>query len=208
MAIDDYLFGPGFSGDPVASKPSEPNNKLTYQTCLAGQNWQWPLPNMNSLRIDVIWPSPAGPIEGNNSSCVLLLSWADQQILLTGDIEARAEREILKAGSLPNSAMTALVAPHPGSKTSSLRGFVAATNPRHVIFSSGFRHHFGHPHEDVVNRYKSVKSSIWKTSEQGAITLTWSNQGHLVIEGQREKPVTSCLSCSAWWRYPVARNAR
>lgn len=208
VAIDDYLFGPGFSGDPVASKPSEPNNKLTYQTCLAGQNWQWPLPNMNSLRIDVIWPSPAGPIEGNNSSCVLLLSWADQQILLTGDIEARAEREILKAGSLPNSAMTALVAPHHGSKTSSLRGFVAATNPRHVIFSSGFRHHFGHPHEDVINRYKSVKSSIWKTSEQGAITLTWSNQGHLVIEGQREKPVTSCLSCSAWWRYPVARNAR
>jgi competence protein ComEC len=99
-----------------------------------------------------------------------------------------------------------LVAPHHGSKTSSLRGFVAATNPRHVIFSSGFRHHFGHPHEDVVNRYKTVKSSIWKTSEQGAITLTWSNKEDLVVVGQRERPVTSCLSCSAWWRHPVAPN--
>ena len=208
VTVDDYLFGPGFSGYPVANDRSVTNKKLRYQTCLAGQSWHWPLPNMGSLKLEVIWPSKEGPREGNDSSCVLLLSWADQQILLTGDIEARAEREILKANSLPDSSITALVAPHHGSKTSSLRGFVAATHPRHVIFSSGFRHHFGHPHEDVVNRYKTVKSSIWKTSEQGAITLTWSSKEDLVVQGQRERPVTSCLSCSAWWRHPVAPKGR
>jgi len=206
VTVDEYLFGPGFSGHSGTSEPSIPTRKLSYMTCRAGQSWRWPLPDKGSLEIDVIWPSKDGPKEGNDSSCVLLLSWAGQKILLTGDIESRAEREILKTDFLPNSTITALLAPHHGSKTSSIESFVTATKPMHVIFSSGFRHHFGHPHRDVVNRYKNVKSSIWKTSEQGAITLTWSNDGDLVIEGQRERPVTSCLSCSAWWRHPVAQN--
>ena len=200
VTIDKYLLGPGFLGSARTARVSVSDKQVRYQTCLAGQSWQWQLSGMETLHIDVIWPSKMGPKEGNDSSCVLLLSWGDQKILLSGDIEAGAERLILKAGALPDTPITALVAPHHGSKTSSLRGFVAATKPKHVIFSSGFRHHFGHPHQEVVNRYRDVQSSIWKTSELGAITFTWPNEGDLVIEGQRERVGFSCLSCAVWWR--------
>ena len=200
VTIDKYLLGPGFLGSARTARVSVSDKQVRYQTCLAGQSWQWQLSGMETLHIDVIWPSKMGPKEGNDSSCVLLLSWGDQKILLSGDIEAGAERLILKAGALPDTPITALVAPHHGSKTSSLRGFVAATKPKHVIFSSGFRHHFGHPHQEVVNRYRDVQSSIWKTSELGAITFTWPNEGDLVIEGQREGVGFSCLSCAVWWR--------
>ena len=95
-----------------------------------------------------------------NSSCVLIITWQGQSILLAGDIEKKAEQTIVESGVLQGYAVSVLIAPHHGSTTSSTNAFVKVVKPEHVVFSSGFRHHFGHPHPDVVRRSNSAVVSF------------------------------------------------
>ena len=92
-------------------------------------------------------------------------------ILLPGDIEKSAEKRLMTAAVVPNS-LDLVLAPHHGSKTSSSAAFVAQMSPRHVVFSSGYLHQFGHPHAQVSERYSGQGSQLWSTAEQGAIVFS------------------------------------
>ena len=59
------------------------------------------------------------------------------------DIEERAERRL--AGSALIQQVSLVIAPHHGSNTSSSQVFVDTTEPRFVVFSSGFKNRWGHP---------------------------------------------------------------
>ena len=176
VQVDELLVGPGVSLDGA-------------QHCLVGQRWQWGQ-GVDLVTFQILSPDAAGAIEGNNSSCVLLITWRNQSILLPGDIEQSVEQQ-LQVDSVP---ITVLVAPHHGSKTSSTDHFVVLVRPAHVVFSSGYRHQFGHPHSSVVKRYQSVASQLWQTSEQGAISFVWNQQAELFVE-----PTRSIIS-DRWWR--------
>ena len=64
-----------------------------------------------------------------------------------------------------------LLAPHQGSKTSSTPEFLQAVNPRLVVFPVGYRNRFGHPHRQVVERYETLGSRMYRTDRDGAVTL-------------------------------------
>ncbi|MFL2499489.1 MAG: ComEC/Rec2 family competence protein [Porticoccaceae bacterium] len=128
----------------------------------------------------------------NNFSCVLLIRWRDKSILLTGDIEKSAETKLLAYYKLPT--IDVLVAPHHGSKTSSSQDFVDRLKPMHVIFSAGFRHHFGHPHRDIVNRYIESGAKLWNTALDGGISFEWDAKGDLSINRTRASGLRY------WWR--------
>ena len=87
-----------------------------------------------------------------------------------------------------------LVAPHHGSKTSSSQPFVDQLNPAHVVFSAGFQHHFGHPHPQVIQRYKNSGASLWNTAERGGVTFIWDHNAQLQVEAARE------IASPFWWR--------
>jgi competence protein ComEC len=157
--------------------------------CQAGHNWRWG-EGEHSINFTILSPDVTGPVEGNNSSCVLLVKWRDQTILLPGDIERIVEQQLM----LDASPINVLIAPHHGSKTSSTHKFVKMTRPDHVVFSSGYRHHFGHPHKTVLARYQGVNSRLWSTSEQGAISFVWDRRGELKVTAQRE------TADARWWR--------
>ena len=200
------ILGSGLQ-DKVASITSAVRMDAKVKYCEEGQSWVWPsssahLDRHDSGRVyfEVIWPPKNGPKKGNNSSCVLIVTWKGQSVLLTGDIEKKAEQTILETGLLKNHKISVLIAPHHGSTTSSTNAFVKVVKPEHVVFSSGFRHHFGHPHPDVVRRYKLGGSELWSTGDQGAITFKWQSQGTVTVQGQREKGFFDCFTCAAWWR--------
>ena len=182
VKVKDVLVGPGF----VAKN---------YRRCVAGQRWEWG-EGLDRVSFEILSPSPSSAIEGNNSSCVLLIRWRDQTILLPGDIEHSVEAHLQRSpfSKLPLTPVTVMLAPHHGSQTSSTQGFVDRVRPAHVVFSSGYRHQFGHPHSAVVDRYRSVKSQRWLTSEQGAISFVWNQQGVLKVGPTRtSRP-------DRWWR--------
>ncbi|MGB0473968.1 MAG: ComEC/Rec2 family competence protein, partial [Porticoccaceae bacterium] len=99
---------------------------------------------------------------------------------------------LLQQYSLP--ALTVLVAPHHGSKTSSSQNFVNQTKPMHVVFSTGYRHHFGHPHQQVVRRYKVSGSELWNTALDGVTSFEWHSNGNLIIQTARAN------GHQYWWR--------
>ena len=160
--------------------------------CRGGQYWVW-----DQIRFEVLAPY-SSDLEGNDSSCVVQVSFRDVgglgiTILLPGDIQRSAEQRLLQSLQLSQQPIDLLIAPHHGSKTSSTYNFVQRLAPRHVVFSAGYRHQFGHPHADVVNRYRQAGSQLWNTAEQGAITFSWLRSGKLEVSAARDQQ-------RRWWR--------
>ena len=134
------------------------------QPCRAGQHWHW-----DGVDFTFLHPQTAGG--GNDQSCVLLIRAGRQHILLPGDISAVVERSL--AAQLP-AAIDVLLAPHHGSGSSSSAALIAATRPRHVVFSRGARNPFGHPDPAVVQRYREAGSTLWDTALDGTVQFHWS----------------------------------
>ncbi len=160
--------------------PDEVPASLATQACVAGQRWVW-----QDLTIDVLHPGLAREKNDNNQSCILLIRYRAVSVLLTGDMEAAVESALLQKRVWPGD-VTLLVAPHHGSKTSSSASFVQTVHPGHVVFSAGYHHHFGHPHDSVVARYRQTGAELWSTAESGALRFVWDTDLALTIRAQRE----------------------
>lgn len=136
----------------------------TYFSCQAGQQWRW-----GEVQFEVLSPFRSqSKANGNDDSCVLKVSAFGRSLLLTGDIEAEAERTLLKQ-SEDKLASTILLAPHHGSKTSSTIGFINHVSPEMVVISAGYQNRFGHPHDKVVDRYRHRDIAVFNTAESGAL---------------------------------------
>ena len=139
------------------------------------------------------WQAP-GRVAGddaNDRSCVVILEYAGHQVLLPGDISRTTELYLLK--DHPGLAdrrggELILVAPHHGSKTSSGPGLVRALLPERVIFTAGYRHRYGHPHPDVVGRYRRAGSELLNTATSGAIYLELTARGAEVTRWRQGAP--------------------
>lgn len=151
--------------------------------CFAGQQWQW-----DGVAFEILHPQQASyeapRIRDNDRSCVLRVSAPGGTVLVPADIERRSERELV-GGARERLRADVLIAPHQGSRTSSTAEFVAAVAPRAVIFPVGYRNRFGHPHNEVVERYRGLGSRIYRTDRDGAVTVTFSASGTIHIEPHR-----------------------
>lgn len=130
--------------------------------CRSGMTWE-----SDGVRFSIEHPGDGERWEGNNASCVLLIETGDYRVLIPGDIEAEAERDLLshyQAGSVD-----LLVIPHHGSRTSSQRAFVNATQPHVAVAASGHRNRWGFPKPEITERWQRVGSIVLTTSESGAI---------------------------------------
>ena len=105
----------------------------------------------------------------NNNSLVLRLAYRQVSILLTGDICATDEAEIMAA--FPGLRSTILKIPHHGSATSSSEAFLKMLRPRIALLSVGSGNSFRLPHPDVVKRYEEAGCMIFRTDRDGAISL-------------------------------------
>ena len=107
--------------------------------------------------------------KANNNSVVLLLSYGDVAFLLPGDIEAFAERFLVRYSD--DLSATVLKVPHHGSRTSTTLEFLAAVDPLLAVISAGADNPFGHPHSQTLAalRERLSDAQILLTSEHGSI---------------------------------------
>jgi competence protein ComEC len=139
---------------------------VPQEACRHGDNWTW-----DGVRFDMLHPG-AEPLsrKTNDLSCVLRISAGGRTMLLTSDIEAVSEQALL-AAQPARLAAEVMTVPHHGSRTSSTPGFIAAVAARDVIFPVGYRNRFGHPKEDVVERYVQSGARLHRTDVDGAVTV-------------------------------------
>jgi competence protein ComEC len=120
----------------------------------------------------VLWP-PATRDESapsrNNDSIVLLVRYGEKSLLLTGDLEKLGEAAVLREGVNLKSDVVKVA--HHGSRTSSIEAFVAATRPTLAIISVGRTSMFGHPHSEVVERWRSNGAEVMTTGRRGTISV-------------------------------------
>ncbi|MCR4300272.1 MAG: DNA internalization-related competence protein ComEC/Rec2 [Sulfuricaulis sp.] len=150
------------------------------EPCQRGISWNW-----DGVDFLILAPENIGARRPNNSSCVLLVRSRYGNILLPGDIEARAEKSLVEQWGESLRAEI-LVAPHHGSKTSSTPGFIEAVAPRHVLFPVGYRNRYRHPHPDVVRRYAGRGMQWHDSASAGALEIRLRADG-LDIAAYRDR---------------------
>ena len=159
--------------------------------CAGHEGWEWDGVEFRFLYAEIQFAAE------NDNSCVLQIRIEGAAVLLPGDIEREAERAlVLRYGSA--LASTVLLAPHHGSNTSSSYGLIKNVQPDYVIFSTGYRNSFGHPHERVVARYSEFGSVQLTTWETGMISFRFDAGSS--APGQGEQPRRYRSENRRYWR--------
>lgn len=119
----------------------------------------------------------------NNASIAVLIQNGENSFLFTGDAEKKAEEDIMEScreKGLPLQAQVYQVGHH-GSSTSSSEDFLDAVKPEYAVISCGKDNSYGHPHEEVLERFEQRGIQVYRTDEQGTIvavsdgqSITWS----------------------------------
>jgi len=120
---------------------------------------------------DVLHPSGHAYVRSpeNNGSLVLRTEAAGRTLLLAGDVEAAAERDLL--ASPAGLRADILKVAHHGSATSTTPDFLAAVSPRIALISVGRHNRFGHPSPDVLARLSAARVKTFRTDRDGDVAL-------------------------------------
>lgn len=139
--------------------------------CFRGQQWRW-----RGLTFTVHWPPEALSEAGNNRSCVVKIDDGEQSILLTGDIEAKAEQAMV-SHHWRYLTSTLIQVPHHGSNTSSSLPLVQRTEGKVALASAARYNAWRFPSTKVVRRYRKEGYFWLDTPQSGQISVTFSQHG-------------------------------
>ena len=140
---------------------------LSAEPCLETNDWNWDGVAFRFLKTGVDYSSE------NNSSCVLQIASSAGSVLLPGDIEREAELRLARDYG-DELASNVLIVPHHGSSSSSSYAFLKRVQAKYAVFSAGYRNSFGHPHDQVVQRYGEFVNSTLLTSKSGMISFEFT----------------------------------
>lgn len=110
--------------------------------------------------------APVMSDSSNESGLSVLFRGRDCDILITGDMGTLGEALLVRTKELPK--LTALVAGHHGSKSSTGDALLAATRPEYAFISVG-KNPYGHPHAQVLERLDRHGCRTYRTDRDGTI---------------------------------------
>ena len=106
----------------------------------------------------------------NDLSVVVLVTYGDCRILLTGDASAEVERRLVAAYGLDD--LTLLKVAHHGAAISTSEALLAEARPRVALVSVGRDNTYGHPAAEVLDRLAGYGSQVLRTDQQGTIEFS------------------------------------
>lgn len=140
--------------------------KIPHEAAAEGAKIAW----SPSVSIEVLNPPKGttpdkyekwGTEEHNNHSLVLMLTYGDNRILLTGDLYKTQEYALAeKYGDKLKADL--LHAPHHGDMTSSSGTFIKAVRPGMAVLSANFLQSM-----DVLKRYEKEGAKVYNTGKNG-----------------------------------------
>jgi competence protein ComEC len=113
----------------------------------------------------------------NNTSVVMLAHWPGLSVLLSGDVEIEAQRELLAAG-VPTAQV--LKIPHHGSSHQD-PAFLAAVHARIAIASVGADNDYGHPAPSTMTELTRLGERVYRTDRDGDVAVVRTSAGLAVV---------------------------
>lgn len=162
----------------VVYTPDDSNTTLYYEDFMQAvldNNLTWKFPEMGQVtqlgdaRIQFIAPSLQSYSNTNNYSIGIIVSFGEVDIVLTGDAEKKAEKEMIETGLLKD--VEVFKAGHHGSDTSNTQEFLEVIKPEYVVISAGFGNKHDHPIKSVMERFKEMGIIVLRTDESGTIVM-------------------------------------
>lgn len=103
----------------------------------------------------------------NNSSLCIKVIYGDTSFLFAGDAEELAENDMIS----DNKDLSASVyhVSHHGSYTSSSQAFLDRVNPKYAVVSCGKDNEYGHPHQETLDKLRTMNIALFRTDIQGNI---------------------------------------
>ena len=145
---------------------------LSVEVPAAGTVWQ-----LGSAAITQLGPV-AQYSDTNDTSLVLRLDYGSTSFLLTGDMEADAERDLVNTGA--NLKADVLQVGHHGSSTSTSYLFLNSVLPEMGVISCGVNNKYGHPHEETLSILRDAGVDVYRTDLLGTITIGSDGQNYTV----------------------------
>ena len=145
---------------------------LSVEVPAAGTVWQ-----LGSATVTQLGPV-AQYSDTNDTSLVLRLDYGSTSFLLTGDMEADAERDLVNTGA--NLKADVLQVGHHGSSTSTSYIFLNSVLPEMGVISCGVNNKYGHPHEETLSILRDAGVDVYRTDLLGTITIGSDGQNYTV----------------------------
>lgn len=103
----------------------------------------------------------------NNRSILAMAEIENRKFLFTGDAETEVEKRLIEEGL--NLKCDVLKVGHHGSNTSSSKAFLDKIMPRIAVISVGAGNSYGHPHNEIISRFNSLDTEVFRTDISGNI---------------------------------------
>lgn len=155
-------------------------SQATISSPLAGVNTL--IPWDDKVEIRVLAPYQTVYSDYNDTSYILRVSYGNTAVLFTGDATSLGEKLALKAQ--PNHYFHAVVLKvgHHGSSDSTSEKFLKAVSPSIAVISVGKNNDYGLPDKDLLDRLKDAGVTVYRTDEDGSITLLLDGTNVTVVE--------------------------
>jgi beta-lactamase superfamily II metal-dependent hydrolase len=118
----------------------------------------------------ILSPEIISGSDTNKNSVVVKLYFGGNSVMFTGDAPTEIENSLAKIYGADLKSDILKVAHH-GSKNSLSESFLSAVSPEASIISVNKDNQYGHPHIEVLDFLKEIKSKVLQTYEEGNISF-------------------------------------
>jgi competence protein ComEC len=115
----------------------------------------------------------------HDDDVVVKLEYKNLDVMLTGDLEAKIERQLIIEGYDLDSDV--LKVGHHGSKTSSSEEFLSAVTPEVGIIQVGLKNKYGLPSPEVLSRLENFGIKYYRNDLDGTIKIISDGINYQVI---------------------------
>lgn len=136
-----------------------------------------------NTNIDILWPTKTSlkNMDLNDNSIVAKVNYQGVSILSTGDISKTVDNFIMDTYSENLLKADILKVAHHGSKTSTSLEFIEKVKPKIALIGVGKNNKFGHPNEEVIEILENVRCKIYRTDENGEISIEIDKKGKIKL---------------------------
>ena len=133
-----------------------------------------------NIRIETLWPleiKEKNAQDENKNCSVFMIHYDKYKILVTGDLDAEGEREMIRYyGDSGRLRADVLKVGHHGSKTSTCEEFLKYVSPKIAVIQVG-QNTYGHPAAETLERLEKQGIMVFRNDQSGAVGLRLKEDG-------------------------------